>query len=105
MDAIITARIPTEVKEQGGKILKSIGATPTQLVNAAYGYLLEKQELPQSGNQPSLKPGKRRLTKLQRKNLEESLDKMALGEINLTESEGFKSALNAARNERYENID
>ena len=46
MDAVVTARVPVEVKEQGARVLRSIGATPTQLVNAAYSYVLETGTLP-----------------------------------------------------------
>lgn len=48
MDSIVTARVPSEIKEQGNDILRSIGATPTQLVNAAYEYVLAHEALPQA---------------------------------------------------------
>lgn len=47
MDSIVTARVPSEIKEQGNDVLRSIGATPTQLVNAAYEYVLACGKLPQ----------------------------------------------------------
>lgn len=46
MDSFVTARVPAEIKEQGNAILKSIGSTPTELVNAAYAYVLEEKALP-----------------------------------------------------------
>ncbi|MDO4443330.1 MAG: type II toxin-antitoxin system RelB/DinJ family antitoxin [Slackia sp.] len=46
MDAMVTARIPVEVKNQTAQVLRSIGATPTQLINAAYAYVLETGALP-----------------------------------------------------------
>ena len=46
MDAIVTARVPVEVKDQVGAILREIGSTPTQLINRAYEYVLAKRELP-----------------------------------------------------------
>ena len=46
MDAVVTARVPVEVKDQATRILRSIGATPTQLINAAYAYVLETGSLP-----------------------------------------------------------
>ena len=46
MDAIVTARVPVEIKEQGARILKGLGATQSQLVNAAYDYLIATGELP-----------------------------------------------------------
>jgi len=46
MDAIVTARVPVEIKEQGNAILKEIGSSPTKLINAAYDYLLATHQLP-----------------------------------------------------------
>ena len=48
MDAIVTARVPVEIKEQVGAILRDIGSTPTKLINAAYGYVLHYHALPVS---------------------------------------------------------
>lgn len=46
MDAIVTARVPVEVKEQANAILKELGSSPTKLINAAYDYLLATHKLP-----------------------------------------------------------
>ena len=41
-DAIVTARVPAEIKKQGNAVLREIGSTPTELVNAAYRYVLKR---------------------------------------------------------------
>lgn len=46
MDAMVTARVPVEVRNQGNAILKRIGSSPTKLVNAAYDYVLRHESLP-----------------------------------------------------------
>lgn len=46
MDAIVTARVPLEVKEQVNIILKEIDSSPTKLINAAYEYVLRYHDLP-----------------------------------------------------------
>ena len=46
MYEMVTARVPAEIRRQGNAMLKSLGATPTQLVNAAYEYLLNAGALP-----------------------------------------------------------
>ena len=48
MDAIVTARVPVETKNQGAEILRRLGETPTRLVNAAYEYLLATGTLPKT---------------------------------------------------------
>lgn len=46
MDAMVTARVPVEVKERVGSILREMGSSPTELVNAAYDYVLKCGKLP-----------------------------------------------------------
>ena len=46
MADIVTARVPLEIRRQGNDVLKRLGSTPTQLVNAAYEYVIAKGELP-----------------------------------------------------------
>ena len=49
MDAMVSARVPVEIKKQGDAQLKKIGSSVTELVNSAYGYLLEHGSLPKAG--------------------------------------------------------
>lgn len=49
-DAIVTARVPAEIKKQGNAVLREIGSTPTELVNAAYRYVLKERELPKEAS-------------------------------------------------------
>lgn len=46
MDAIVTARVPVEVKAQVNAILHELGSSPTKLINAAYEYVLRHHALP-----------------------------------------------------------
>jgi antitoxin component of RelBE/YafQ-DinJ toxin-antitoxin module len=56
MDAMVSARVPVEVKKQADKKLREIGCTATDLINAAYRYVLEENALPASA--ASVKQGK-----------------------------------------------
>lgn len=101
-DSIVTARVPQEIREQGNKVLKKIGATPTELVNAAYEYVLEHEELPRVT--PSLEElrGKRReLTPEQKEKLRERARSMTLKAPAEWEGKSFKELLDEAREERY----
>lgn len=71
MDDVVTSRVPSEIRKQANAILKEIGATQTQLVNAAYAYLLEHRSLPSAGLPAQTKPGRRILTPEVRKELTE----------------------------------
>ena len=46
MDAMVTARVPVEIKRQADSKLKAMGSSATELVNAAYRYVLENGKLP-----------------------------------------------------------
>lgn len=89
MDAIVTARVPVEIKEQGAAILREIGSTPTKLINAAYDYLLATHQLPSPqvtveylGAPATSASGKkvRIITKQMREELERSLAACTLPE-------------------------
>lgn len=46
MHAMVTARVPVEIRDQVNAQLRDIGLSPTELVNAAYDYVLKTGELP-----------------------------------------------------------
>lgn len=48
MDAMVTARVPVEVKRQGDKVLRKMGSSATRLVNAAYAYVIATGHLPEA---------------------------------------------------------
>lgn len=43
---VVNARIPQAKKDLGLSVLNSIGATTTELINGAFDYLIENNELP-----------------------------------------------------------
>lgn len=44
--SVVNARIPLAKKEAANSMLEAIGATPSELINSAYDYLLEFGKLP-----------------------------------------------------------
>ena len=63
MHAMVTARVPVEIRDQVNAQLRSIGSSPTELVNAAYDYVLRTGQLPDP--QPSEQPLRITLTDAQ----------------------------------------
>lgn len=63
MHAMVTARVPTEIRDQVNARLRAIGSSPTELVNAAYDYVLRTGELPDP--QPAESPLRITLTEAQ----------------------------------------
>lgn len=76
--AMLTARVPKGIKERGDALLRSIGSTPTKLVNAAYAFLLEHGELPGAEEDRALAPGPRTLDKQQAQQLGQIMEALAV---------------------------
>ena len=72
MDAFVSARVPVELKNQVGERLKEIGATQSQLVNAAFAYVMATGELPKAKN--DVPSGIRRLSEAQLAEVKRRLD-------------------------------
>lgn len=66
MSKMVSARIPDALYSQASIQLASLGATTSDLVNAAFEYVLEKHALP-TARQPEGKQEKRVLSKDQKK--------------------------------------
>ncbi|NHM16063.1 hypothetical protein GMI69_05220 [Eggerthellaceae bacterium zg-887] len=71
MDPMVSARVPAGLRDQVNEGLRSIGSTPTELINRAYEFFLATGTLP--GDRPAPKPGKRVLNAAQRQAFEESI--------------------------------
>lgn len=50
---VVNARISLAKKEAANSILESIGATPSELINSAYDYLLKHKRLPGNADEDS----------------------------------------------------
>lgn len=101
-DVIVAARVPEEIKEQGNAVLAELGATPTQLINDAYRYVLEFKRLPCGTNQP--KPGKRSLNPKRLDVIIEQLSSMQVANYDYTlgGTRTLKEALAEERSAEYE---
>ena len=103
MDSIVTARVPAGIKEQGKDVLQKIGATPTDLVNAAYRYVLAKGKLPQVDRNPITHSDKpRRLSASQKKKLKERVESTTFAvPASYWEGKSDKELLEQALKEKY----
>ena len=101
MDSFVTARVPEEIKEQGNAILKKIGATPTQLINAAYEYVLAEGAIPESKSPTAKK-------QLDSKLLEELAESLERTTFSVPESfwgeRSYKEIIEEGRRADYEAV-
>ena len=80
MDSMVTARVPSELKEQVTKLLKQNDSSPTELVNSAFEFYLENQRLPK---ERKITPGVRKLPAVQRTQLFRALDAVVLTDADM----------------------
>lgn len=100
-DAIVTARVPVEIKRQGNAVLKQIGSTPTELVNSAYAYVLEHGGLPT--DRPKVCPGRRELNANQKdKLIRRGRNMLVKPGGDLLDGRPFKEVLSEMRYADYE---
>ena len=104
MDAMVTARVPVEIKEQGNAILREIGSSPSKLVNAAYEYVLKTRRVPEADVRSGLtRAGRKNLSDAQKARLRERSRAMKLGDgSDVLGGRSFKDALAEMRCAEYE---
>lgn len=76
MNTMVSARVPVELRDQVNEQLRRIGATPTDLINRAYEFVLANKALPDAKG--GLAPGRRSLTPAQRTELARSIERTTL---------------------------
>ena len=99
MDAMVTARVPVEIKEQVTALLKENGSSPTELVNSAYEYYLEHRELPKKN---LLEAGRRKLSREQKKKLAELLAATTVADTSLLDGRSLQEVIAEQRRDGYE---
>ena len=101
MDTIVTARIPVEIKAQAAEILRQIDANPTQLINAAYEYVLSTGTLPCAPQIGDKK--KRSLSAVEKKELLASIERTSFDVPAVFWEEGsYKEVIAGGRRANYE---
>lgn len=113
MDSIVTARIPVEVKNQVSEVLESLGSNTTQLINAAFEYVLVTGKLPDAREDASLessvKGSSRQLSEKDKEQLSALFGKISVPApasfwADLSDST-YKEAISEWRSSDYEALD
>ena len=113
MDSIVTARIPVEVKNQVSEILESLGSNTTQLINAAFEYVLVTGRLPDAHEgtllESSGKGSSRQLSEKDKEQLASLFGKISVPAPasfwNDLGDSTFKEAISEWRSSDYEALD
>ena len=113
MDSIVTARIPVEVKNQVSEVLESLGSNTTQLINAAFEYVLVTGKLPDAHEsfaaEPSAKGSSRQLSEKDKEQLASLFGKISVPAPasfwNDLGDSSYKEAISEWRSNDYEALD
>ena len=113
MDSIVTARIPVEVKNQVSEVLESLGSNTTQLINAAFEYVLVTGRLPDAHEGASLessaKGASRQLSEKDKEQLASLFGKISVpAQASFWNDLGnstYKEAISEWRSHDYEALD
>ena len=101
MDAMVSARVPAEIKKHGDLLLKEMGSSVTELVNSAYAYLLENGRLPKEEPKASDEPQTKTLTGSEAKAFLEQWERRAVLSGTSYDGGNFKELLDQARGEYF----
>lgn len=113
MDSIVTARIPVEVKNQVSEVLESLGSNTTQLINAAFEYVLVTGKLPDAREESSLESSSKGVSRQLSEKDKEELASL-FGKISVPAPASFwndlgdstyKEAISEWRSNDYEALD
>ena len=102
MDAMVSARVPVEIQKQGDSKLKEIGSSATELVNAAYKYVLEHGKLPgQEEEDGPEQPRTKTLSGTDALAFSTLWNRRAVLEAKAYDGDNFKELLEQARKDYY----
>lgn len=103
MSRMISARVPDALYEQGSIQLEELGASTSELVHAAFEYLLQEHQLPKPTKRVSEK--KRVLAKDAKKRLKMMFDACTLNVAVPNDIASDKQLVREARGAKYEALD
>lgn len=102
MDAMVSARVPAEIKKRGDKKLRELGSSVTELVNSAYAYLLEYGKLPKEEHDPaSSAPITKTLAGSDARSFRDAWESRSVIPAAGYDGSNFREMLDQARDDRY----
>lgn len=109
MDPVVTARVPAGIKARGVEVLHEMGSTTSELVNAAFEYVIKERRLP--GEKADLGEGGKRSANTTRaidekkmKQLTAFMDEVRLSVPESWNQAAFEELYDQAMEERYANL-
>ena len=102
---MVSARVPGAVYDQASVLLSELGASTSELINAAFNYLLREKKLPENTAKESTSTV-RKLTKEQVAELQQKLDACCISSASIPlDVDYIKKVAQEARIAKYEALD
>ena len=104
MDPVVTARVPAGVRQRGQEVLREIGATTSELVNAAFAYVIQERELPKPKPKVAVGPNARKLDAAQKRELARFFEEVKAPVADSQADATFEQLLEDAMGDRYADL-
>lgn len=101
MDPVVTARVPEGIRSRGVDVLREIGSTKSELVNAAFNYVIQEKEFPRPTSEVRADDGLRKLDSSQMAELRSFMSCVNVPVSGQWESTPFEELLDKAAEARY----
>jgi antitoxin component of RelBE/YafQ-DinJ toxin-antitoxin module len=102
MNPVVTARIPENVRIRGNEVLHEIGSTPSELINAAFEYVIREKKLPEPEHR--LERGERRPSASQAEQVAAFMDDIRVPVPAEWNDLSFDELFDSAMKERYASL-
>ena len=104
MNPVVTARVPEGVRLRGQEVLKEIGSTTSELINAAFDYVIQERQLPKPQKQILHRDGAQTLTDEQRQNLANFIESVRVPIPASWNNAPFEELFDEAMEDRYADL-
>ena len=104
MSTVVTARVPEGVRARGVDILHEIGSSTSELINAAFEYVIKERKLPKPQSQPHGEPLPRTIGREQLAQATSFMESVRVAVPDTWENAPFEDLLDSTMEERYAHL-
>ena len=104
MSHVVTARVPAGIRERGVDVLREIGSNTSELINAAFAYVIQTHELPVSPRNHANDGQATILDEVQRAHLQQVMGTMKVPTPAGWNDVSFEDLFDQAMEYRYANL-
>ena len=101
MNPVVTARVPEGVRDRGLEVLAEMGATTSELINAAFEYVIAERRLPKPRLAIEAQGGRQRLEREKAQSLRQFFDDVKVPVPESWADVPFEALLDQAMEGRY----